>query len=265
MWNCDGNVPKCYPLSYLNILKFNEKSEPIFDRIRVGENAGSKHSNFPKVRTPRVLGTVQTCSDQSDYIAGGERSRTEKNSRKLHSDGPHRFLGRLLAFSVFVAQGKQSATLHALYSNTRSSLPKARSTPGVHSQTEICDEKYWKVWSVLDSDVTGCRVSIVSSSQNSWAKAPHQSAETTGRAAETDNFLQSAGKELRLTPCPDAEVTLQSSNMAMGDPRRKLSFGWLETSSVSILTWVIFQPWSRWHQTVNMKLLDILLYSTMIL
>jgi len=95
---------------------------------------------------------------------------------------------------------------------------------------------------VLDSDVTGCRVSIVLSSQNSWAKAPpHQSAETTGRAAETDNFLQSAGKELRLTPCPDAEVTLQSSNMAMGDPRRKLSFGWLETSSVSILTWVIFQ------------------------
>jgi hypothetical protein len=51
--------------------------------------------------------------------------------------------------------------------------------------------------------------------------------------------------ELRLTPCPDAEVTLHSK-MAMGDPRRKLSFGWLETSSVSILTWVIFQKaiWS---------------------
>ena len=130
-------------VSYLNILKFNEKSEPIFDRIRVRENAGSKHSNIPKVRTlTSVLGTVQNCSDQSDYIAGGERSRTAKNSRKLHSDGPHRFLGRLLAFSVFVAQSKQSATLHALFSNTRSSLPKARSTPGVHSQTEICDEKY---------------------------------------------------------------------------------------------------------------------------
>ena len=119
---------------------------------------------FPKVRTlTSVLGTVQTCSDQSDYIARGERSRTAKNARKLHSDGPHRFLGRLLAFSVFVAQGKQSATRHALYSNTRSSSPKARSTPGVHSQTEICDEKYWKVRSVLDSDVTGCLVSIVSS------------------------------------------------------------------------------------------------------
>lgn len=219
-------------------------------RIQTFKLSQSKDTYFSSGYSPNFA-VIRVVTSQ------GERSRTA--NPKIHDRTV------LIAFSA--------DCLHFLCCGTKQTIGYSscplfehkkfiRSIPGVHSQTEICDEKYWKVQSVLDSDVTRCRVSIVSSSQNSWAKAPlHQSAETTGRAAETDNFLQSAGRQNFDSP----HVRMHRSyppvikNGDGGNPRRKLShMVGFSTSSVSTKTWVIFQPWSWWHQTVNMKLLDIL-------
>ena len=90
-----------------------------------------------------------------------------------------------------------------------------------------------------------------------------------------------AGRRKPTTSCNPLGKKIDSTHVRMhrsyppviqngdgGNPRRKLShMVGFSTSSVSTKTWVIFQKaiWSWWHLTVNMKLLDILLYSTMIL